>query len=226
MMDKRLLKVILSFVLVVGISFAATAGKKKVLVSCSEPDASITANGIRVGTGQAEIIILSNSCVTINIEKVGFLKVEETICYKKGFPDPPKNKYFEMLPDPAYDASVQTDMANTDVEVQLNPNRDNIESWKILNQVITSYFDVIEVSDRETGYLRTAWNLQNFSNVTVRTRVIVKIGSLDPLSYKVKLVSEIADAGTSVKSDHKFAEWDRVLRTYETVIDQIVSRLK
>ena len=131
-----------------------------------------------------------------------------------------------MLPDPAYDASVQTDMANIDIEVELNPNRENVDSWKILNQVVTNYFDVIEISDRETGYLRTSWNLQNFENASVRTRLIVKIGSLDPLSYKVKLVSEIGGSGTSVKSDHKFAEWDCVLRTYETVIDQVVSRLK
>lgn len=220
------IKILLSLVLMFGISLTASAGKKKVLVSCSESDAAIYANGIKVGTGQAEILILSKSCVTINIEKVGFLEVEETICNKKGFPTPPKTKYFEMLPDPAFDASVQTDMANIDVEVELNANRENVESWKILNQVVTNYFDVIEISDRETGYLRTAWNMQNFTNAAVRTRLIVKIGTLDPLSYKVKLVSEIGDAGVSVKSDHKFQEWDRVLRTYETVIDQIVSRLK
>lgn len=220
------IKILLSLFLVIGISFTASAGKKKVLISCSKPDAAIYSNGIKVGTGQAEILILSKSCVTINIKKVGFLDVEETICNKKGFPSPPKTKYFEMLPDPAYDASVQTDMANIDVEIELNPNRENVESWQILNQVVTNYFDVIEISDRETGYLRTAWNMQNFTNAAVRTRLIVKIGTLEPLSYKVKLVSEIGESGISVKSDHKFAEWDRVLRTYETVIDQIVSRLK
>lgn len=220
------IKVLLGFILVAGFSFSAKAGKKLVLISCSETDAAIYSNGIKVGTGQAEIIVLNDACVTINIEKVGYLEVEETICNKKGFPKPPKTKYFEMLPDPAYDASVQTDMANIDIEVVLNPDRENVESWKILNQVVTNYFDVIEISDRETGYLRTSWNMQNFENASVRTRLIVKIGSLSPLSYKVKLVSEIGGAGTSVKSDHKFAEWDRVLRTYETVIDQIVSRMK
>jgi len=219
-------KILLGLILVLGISLTASAGKKKILISCSEPDAAIYSNGVKVGTGQAEVLVLKNSCVTINIEKTGFLEVEETICNKKGFPKPPKTKYFEMIADPAFDASVQTDMANIDVEVELNPNRENVESWQILNQVVTNYFDVIEISDRETGYLRTAWNMQNFTNAAVRTRLIVKIGTLEPLSYKVKLVSEIGESGISVKSDHKFAEWDRVLRTYETVIDQIVSRLK
>lgn len=225
-MRKSSLKVLLSFILVIGVSLTVTAGKKKVLVSCSEPEAEIFSNGIKVGTGQAEIIVLSKSCVTVNIRRVGFLDVEETICNKKGFPKPPKTKYFELITDPAYDASVHTDMANTDIEVQLNTSRNEVDSWKILNQIVTTYFDVIEIADRETGYLRTAWNLHTFDHVTVRTRVIVKMGSLEPLSYKVKLVSEIAGPGTSVKNDHLFAEWDRVLRTYETVIDQITSRLK
>jgi len=219
-------KILISLMLIIGLSFTALAGKKKVLISCSEPDAAIYSNGIKVGTGQAEIIVLSRSCVTVNIKKIGYLDVEETICNKKGFPHPPKTKYFEMVTDPAYDASIQTDMANTDIEVQLNPDRSEIDSWKILNQIITNYFDVIEISDRETGYLRTAWSLHSFDNASIRTRIIIKIGTLDPLSYKVKLVSEIAGPGTSVKSDNKFTEWDRVLRTYETVIDQITSRLK
>jgi len=220
------LKILLSFILVVGVSFTSMAGKKKVLISCSESDAAIYSNGIKVGTGQAEIIVLSKSCVTINIKKIGYLDIEETICNKKGFPKPSKTKYFEMITDPAWDASVQTDMANTDIEVQLNTNRSEVDSWKILNQIVTNYFDVIEISDRETGYLRTAWNLHAFDNASIRTRIIIKIGTLDPLSYKVKLVSEIAGPGTSVKSDHFFSEWDRVLRTYETVISQITSRLK
>lgn len=219
-------KVLLSLVLIIGVSFTAMAGKKKVLISCSEPDAAIYSNGVKVGIGQAEIIVLSKSCVTVNIKKIGFLEIEETICNKKGFPKPPKTKYYELMPDPAFDASIQTDMANTDIEVELNESRTEVENWKILNQIVTNYFDVVEISDRETGYLRTAWNLHTFDNVSVRTRVIIKLGTLEPLSYKVKLVSEIAGPGTSVKSDHKFAEWDRVLRTYESVIGQITSRLK
>ena len=219
-------KILLSFILVIGVSFTSMAGKKKVLVSCSESDAAIYSNGIKVGTGQAEVIVLSKSCITITIKKIGYLDIEETICNKKGFPKPPKTKYFEMITDPAWDASVQTDMANTDIEVQLSTSRSEVDSWKILNQIVTNYFDVIEISDRETGYLRTAWNLHTFDNAAIRTRMIIKIGTLEPLSYKVKLVSEIAAPGTSVKSDHLFSEWDRVLRTYETVIDQITSRLK
>jgi len=223
---KPSLKALFSLVLIFGLSISAIAGKKTVLISCSEPDAAIFSNGVRVGTGQAEVIVLSKACVTINIKKTGFLEVEQKLCNKKDFPKPEKSYYFDLLTDPAYNASIQTDMANVDIEIELNQGRSEVDSWKIINQVITSYFDVIEISDRETGYLRTSWNQQSFSNATVRTRVIIKIGTLDPISYKVKLVSEIADAGTSVKADHKFSEWHRVLRSYETLVEQIVSRSK
>lgn len=220
------IKVLLSILLIVGLSFSALAAKKKVLVSCSVADAIIYSNGIQVGTGQAEVIILSNACVTISIVRSGYLDIEETICNKKGFPKPPKTKHFELSTDPSHNASIQTNFINSDIEIDLNPERDDLDSWKILNQVITNYFDEIEVADRETGYLRTAWNIQTFSNATVRTRIIVKLGSLEPLSYKVKLVSEIGEADLSPESDHQFKEWDRLLRTYETLIDQITSRLK
>ena len=92
--------------------------------------------------------------------------------------------------------------------------------------IITSYFDVIEVTDRETGYLRTSWEVKSFKQNTIRTRMIVKLGTTDPLSYKIKLVSEESfSPNTSVKSDELFREWDRVLRKFQNVIDELQSRL-
>jgi len=219
-------KLVLSILFILGISISAFAGKKTIVVSCSESDAAIYSNGIKLGTGQAEVLVLGNACVTLKIVKVGFLTIEETICNKKGFPKPPKTKFYQLQPDPTFNASVETDMANTDFEVELNKDRSEVDSWKILNQIVTGYFDNIEISDRETGYLRTAWNIETFPNAVVRTRLIIKLGNLDPLSYKVKLASEIAKANTSIKNDYSFTKWNRVLRNYEDVIDQITSRLK
>lgn len=225
-MKNMTFKLLLSFILIIGLSFSSFAGKKKVLISCSESDAAIYSNGIKVGTGQAQVIVLSKSCITVHIKRDGFLDIEETICNKKGFPKPAKSMYFDMIIDPAFDASEYNDQVNRDIAVALNQDRSEVDGWRILNQIVTSYFDIIEISDRETGYLRTAWNIQDFDNATVRTRIIIKMGSLDPLSYKVKLVSEISAADTQAKHDNKFREWDRVLRTYETIIEQITSRLK
>jgi hypothetical protein len=177
-----------------------------------------------MGSGQLDVVVLSNSCINIKIEKTGFLTERITFCYKPSYAPPPKTYYVEMKKDDAYDATEATDMANIDIEIKTN--KTEVEAWKLISQIITSYFDVIEVTDRETGYLRTSWVVQTFKQNTVRTRIIVKLGSSDPLSYKVKLISEQSQQPqSSVKSDELFKEWDRILRKYKEVVNEIQTRL-
>lgn len=211
--------------LFISISNPAIAGKKKIIFSTSEQDAKIFIDGKLMGSGQVEVIVLSNSCVTVRVEKVGFLIETINFCNKKGSAVPPKSYYVQMRHDDAYDASVQTDIANIDIEIKTS--LDELDAWRLMSQIITSYFDVIEVTDRETGYLRTAWVVQSFQQNTIRSRVIVKLGNSDPLVYKVKLVSEESRApGTSVKSDELYREWDRVLRRFENIAEELRSRLQ
>jgi len=211
--------------LFIGLSNPAMAGKKKIIFSTSEQNAQIFIDGKLMGSGQVEVIVLSNSCVTVRVEKIGFLVETINFCNKKGSAVPPKSYYVQMRPDDAYDASVLTDMANIDIEIKTS--KEELQAWKLLSQIITSYFDVIEVTDRETGYLRTSWVVQSFQQNTIRSRVIVKLGNSDPLAYKVKLVSEESRApGTSVKNDELFREWDRVLRKFENIQEELRSRLQ
>ncbi len=218
------LTLIISFLFLMTSSFTAMAGKAKVQLSTSETDAEIYIDGKLMGKGNAEVVILSNSCVTVHVEKVGFLRETITFCNKKHSAKPPKTYYVEMNRDDAYDASVQTDIANIDIELKTSMSEE--DAWKLISMIITSYFDVIEVTDRETGYLRTSWVVQTFQQNTIRTRMIVKLGDTDPLTYKIKLVSEESKhPGTSVKSDELYREWDRVLRKYSGVIDELQSRV-
>ncbi len=208
--------------LVTGLS--ASAGKKTIRFGCSEADAKIYVDGKLMGTGQLDIVVPAYACVTVKAEKTAFLTETITFCNKQNYAPPPKNYYCQMKRDDAYDASEASDMANIDIEVKTKkPEQD---AWRLISQIITSYFDVIEVTDRETGYLRTSWVVQQFQQNTIRTRIIVKLGSTDPLTYKVKLVSEYSgQPQTSVKSDELFHEWDRILRKYKEVIHEIQSRL-
>ncbi len=218
------LSIILIFVASTMFSTDAFAGKKKVQLSASETDAEIYIDGKLMGKGNAEVLILSNSCVTVKVTKVGFLDEKISFCNKKHSAAPPKTHYIEMKRDDAYDASIQTDIANIDIE--LRTTLEEVDAWKLISMIVTSYFDVIEVTDRETGYLRTSWVIQTFKQNTIRTRLIVKLGDTNPLTYKVKLVSEESRVpGTSVKSDELYREWDRVLRKYGNVFDELQSRL-
>ena len=200
------------------------AGKYKIQVSASQPDAKIYVDGRHVGNGQADVVVLKNSCVIVTVSKVGYLGQQVTYCNKKNYSKPPKTDFFQLKQDDAYIASLQTDIANVDISVKTN--QDELKSWRLLSQIITSYFDVIEVTDRETGYLRTSWVIQSFTQNTIRTRIIVKLGASNPLMYKVKIISEQSGkANTSVKKDEQFREWDRILRKYSGLINEIQSRL-
>lgn len=195
-------------------------------VSTSEADAKIIVDGQNLGTGTLKIKIPKNSCVNVKIQKPGFLRYEQTYCNKKGMTDPPKTQYFEMKKDDAEEASIKTDQANVDFSVEVNKNLSVVDAWKLTNQIVTDYFDAIEVADKETSYLRTAWSIQTFQQNTVRSRLIIKLSKSDPLTFKVKLVSESSgNAGTSVKADEQFHDWDRLLRKYQNVISDFSTRL-
>ncbi|MDT0645803.1 hypothetical protein RM545_03810 [Zunongwangia sp. F260] len=201
-------------------------GKKKVKVGVSETDAEIYVNGKLLGKGSTEVLVPKNSCVTVVTKKTGFLNETIEFCNQKGMTKPPRTHYVKMRNDDAFDASVQTDIANVDIEIKVNA-MDKNQAWKLINQIVLNYIDVIEMTDKETGYLRTAWSLQTFEQNTIRTRMIVKESSTNPLRFKVKLVSEESgDSMTSVKSDHLYKEWDRVLRSYNNVISEFQARIK
>jgi len=210
------------FIAISGID--AFAGKKKIEFRVSEPDAKIYVNGDYVGEGQTELIIEKDECIKVKVEKLGYLTENIEYCNIKGKEPLPKDYRLIMQIDDAFEASAPLDIVNEDFEIKTQKPEE--EAWKLLSQIVTNYMDVIEVTDRETGYLRTAWESKHFKRNTIRTRIIIKLASSDPLSYKIKIVSEESgEHMTSVKDDHHFTEYNRVMRKYKDVITEMQSRL-
>ncbi|PKA82196.1 hypothetical protein ATE92_0321 [Ulvibacter sp. MAR_2010_11] len=206
-------------------AFSEVVGGKKVAIGVSQSDAEIWVNGRMIAKGNTEINVERNACVNISIRKVGYLEEQLEICNNKTSIWE-KSKYFEMKRDDSYDASIQTDIANIDIELVVN-SMDKETAWKLINQIVLGYIDVIEMTDKDTGYLRTAWSLKTFQQNTVRTRIIVKESSSNPLVFKAKLISEASGSAlTSVKSDELYKVWDRVLRSYSDVISEFQARVK
>jgi len=94
------------------------AGKKKIEVGTSEGDAEIYVNGKLVGKGSTVVTVPSDDCVTVIAKKIGFLTERIEFCNKKDMTKPPKTHYIEMRRDDAYDASIQTDIANVDIDIR------------------------------------------------------------------------------------------------------------
>lgn len=207
--------------------FSATAiFAQKVNISASESDAQLFVNGQPVSTGSYILKIEKDQCYNVKAVKPSFLRYDATVCGKKAGPEAPKNLFFDMKKDDSEEASVKADQANIDFEIEVNKDLNQTDAWKLVTQIVTDYFDAIEVSDKETSYLRTSWNIQSFAQNTVRTRLIIKLSKSNPLTYKVKLNSEYSgNSGTSVKADEQFKEWDRILRKYRNVIGDFSTRL-
>src|SRR4051812_7584658 len=138
---------------------------EKVKLSVSEPDAVIYVDGKAAGASPIDIKIENNSCVSIKIVKTGFLTENLSFCDKKNAAIIPKTLYVELKRDDSYDASLKIDFANNDIDV--HTTKSEADAWRLLNQIITSQFDVIEITDKETGYLRTSWAVQTFRANTV-----------------------------------------------------------
>jgi hypothetical protein len=204
----------------------AFAKDKEIAISCSESDAQIYQDGKLVGTGSATIIIKKYSQSTVIAKKEGFFDFIQIFYNDNDHPKPPSSFLITMIKDDAFESSSSSDIANNDIDIMSSKNED--KAWKLLSEVITSYFDILEVTDKSTGYIRTSWVVQSFKTSTVRTRVIIKTSSSEnSLKYKIKILSEIADhANTSVKEDEKFKSWSRILKKYNDLISELQSRLK
>lgn len=196
---------------------------QKMSLSTNPADAEIYIGGKKVGTGSIEIKVRKNECITVQIVREGFLQYSNEYCRKKGMPRIPKKEYIQLSVDQSYEASSKSDIAN--VDVVLKPKRGSIdENWLNSIRTITDYFDALEVSDSDVKYLRTAWIVDTFDGFVVRTRVIYRLTRDNPQEYKLKIVSERAFRNTSAKQDERFESWDRVLKKFGTLLEEVSVR--
>lgn len=203
--------------------FTACSSSKKIMVS-SIAGTKILVDGNMVGNESAEVKVPDHTTVNVQVEKVGYITAIRNYRNAKSV-DLPRSEFIALEEDDAFDNSVSTDLANRFMEIRTNPAKKEKEVWRNLSRVVLDYFDILETADPQTGYLRTAWVTNKFHSATVRTRLIVKYSGSNPLTYRAKLVSEVAPPLTSVKLDEEFKEWDRVLRFYEPIIDDLRSRI-
>lgn len=198
---------------------------RQVALRTTPEDATIKIDGRVMGKGEYKVRVPYNQCVEVIVEKAGFVISKKSYCNEDGVQPPPIAEHLILPTDEAFISSVQSDQAN--INFTIETSKPEADAWKVLSQITMNYFDNIELADKETGYIRTSWNLKNFLNNTIRTRIIVKQADIMPLKYSIKLVSEYSGkAKTSVKEDESYLPWDRILNTYKDVISEFQSRLR
>jgi hypothetical protein len=200
---------------------------RMVAVSAEPATADIFVSGRKVGTGQFNVAIRTGTCAEVRIEAPAFSAQRREYCNQDNAQPIPFDEMVKLERDEAWDLSLASDQANVNFTVEVAGKRTPDEAWKTISQIITNSFDVLEVTDKETGYLRTGWNVRRFSDKVIRTRVIVKLADSNPLKYTIKLASEKADDGrATVKDDELFREWDRILLQYKDLINETQARLR
>ena len=191
--------------------------------------ARIFVNQKQAGTGSFSVKVPDGGCVKVHVEQSGFVSWDQEFCSQDNAPVPPLEQAVELVTDDSYAASVASDQANVNITVEVSPKLNEAQAWKLLASIVLGSFDVLEKSDSQTGYLRTAWQTKSWKElgVVVRTRIIVKRQSDSPLRYVVKIVSERNKDGIySLTEDEAFVSWDRLLNSYKDVISEMQARLK
>jgi len=201
---------------------------KVIRIYTTPEEATIKVDGELVNSEEYKAKVVKNRCIEVTVEKEGFITKTARYCNddNKVVRDPAV--HFELAEDEAYSASVTSDQANVNFTVAVGSRHTESAAWKTISMIVMNYFDVLESSDKETGYIRTAWKVQGLGGKTIRTRVIVKLGDVNPLKYIVKINSEYSDDGeeVSVKDDERFKEWGRLLKAYQDIINEMQVRLK
>jgi hypothetical protein len=216
-------RIMLCSALILCIPFNAPAKVKSKKITISTAGGCIIfVDGKRADANPAEIRIEAYTNAIVKVEKPGYITQEKTYINDDDH-EVPREDFFNLEIDEAVQSSSPSETINRDINLKTTLDED--AAWKLISHTVTTGFDVIEVTDRSSGYLRTGWVVKNFNSATIRTRIIIKEGSSSPLVYKAKLVSEIGKAGSAVAQDDNFKPWDRVLRTYENIIPDMQNRL-
>ncbi len=198
-----------------------------VAVTTSPQSAKILVNGVLMGTGSLSVTVPNGDCVSVEVVEMGFITQTTNYCKRQGVTAPPKSDYFKLDADESYSSSVEVDNANIDIPLEVKKERTKEEAWKIIVSTILGKFDVLEMNDVNSGYLRTAWVGRSSGGSTIRMRVIVKMASEEPLSYKIKFISEIAPKPqTPYSADEKFVAFSRIWKKYDGFLDEIITKLK
>jgi hypothetical protein len=197
-----------------------------VAVTSTPQTAKIFVNGVVMGSGALQVSVPYNECLTIEVKEEGFIPEIRDYCKKNGI-NPPKSDYFKLQPDESYTSSIQSDIANNEIVLNLKPGRTKDEAWKIIVATVLGKFDVLEMNDEKSGYLRTSWIGVTFKANTVRMRVVIKQATEEPLSYKIKFVSEYSGrAGTAFSADEQFQPFGRMLKKYDGFLEELTTKLK
>jgi len=209
----------------------------RIVTVAAPQDARVYANGKLVGSGSVPVRLPEDGCVTVLVQRPAYMPWTQQYCSGTAGASAtaiPVSDAVDMAADESWAASEASVQANVNIGVEVGEKVPEERAWRLISAIVLTHFDVLENSDRETGYLRTAWRTKTFEQgAVIRTRMIVIRNGDSPLRYGVKIVSErlkdrviVSDRQQMSTEDENFEPWPRLLNTYKDIISEMQSRLK
>ncbi len=218
---KKLL--LLAIALVVSLSCSAQLLGKVKTINVVPDKAKIIMGGAEVGQGSYSLNMGRQDYVMLRLTCPGY--VDRVVRVYRN--DKRNAISFTLEEDESFSASeANSDLANKYMTVTVREGLTSDVVWKRLILTISDLFPNLEVNDKEAGWIRSAWEVERFAYVTVRTRIEIKeVMGFDTPRYRVRLQSEIAsnECGTH---DECYKAWDRVLKTYIESITDLISSIQ
>lgn len=218
-------KFLLLTIALVGLSLSCSAqfGGKVKTINVVPDKAKIIMGGAEVGQGSYSLNIGRQDYVMLRLTCPGY--VDRVVRVYRN--DKRNSITFTLEEDESFSASeASSDLANKYMTVNVREGLDGDIIWKRLVLTISELFPNLEINDKESGWIRSSWEVERFAYVTVRTRIEIKeVMGFETPRYRVRLQSEIAsnECGTH---DECFKAWDRVLKTYHQAINDLINSIQ
>lgn len=196
------------------------ASNKKIVVNPAE--AKLYIDGNYVGDGSYFVKFdKKNDMFVVKAELEGYVTKE----FKIFRDDTRKVISVDLKRDDSIEGSVASNLANKYFTVNVRDGVDEVTAWKLLSQTMLNYFDEMKTSDRAAGYMNTSWVEHRFPKADVKVRTMVQIKQVlgDGLAYQIRISSEISPL--KVTGDSGYRAWPRVVKQYETLINEMQMRL-
>lgn len=129
---------------------------RQVRLEVSPADANVVTNGITLGKGNQDIRVPFGDCVTVTVNKDGFVNYEKVICNKEGDPEPP-------IRDKALleDRLVKVTTAPNDAAIEIAGKRVGNGAYDLK----VPKNSCVEVRVSKDGYVRYVKNYCNQANM-------------------------------------------------------------
>ncbi|MBO5780765.1 MAG: hypothetical protein J6R27_06695 [Muribaculaceae bacterium] len=213
---------------------AYSAKKDKIIKVTVEPkEAAIYVNNTFIGYGYGEFTRPPKK------DHVAIIRVEcdeYTTANSKFYGGDERNSLsFSLMQDGFYRGSAASGLVNKFITIVLdsqyytideNENVDVSAAWKLLHQILLSYYPEIETTDFNGGYLQTPWEYKKFSmsEKMIRTRVTVRdISNPDRIAFQIKISSEVASAMAARTGE--YTEIDRLPKEMEPMVEELQTRI-